>query len=86
MAEQTSFMSPDELQHIRKVILGVSQAQLVEKLINPDNGTSITKFTLSRWESGRTRVPLWAARRMREFEHVSKIYDEEVRTNAVRPD
>ena len=86
MAEQKSFMSPDELSHIRKVVLGISQSQLVEQLIDPNTGTPITKFTLSRWESGKTRVPLWAARRMREFERVAKIYDEEVKSNAVRPD
>jgi hypothetical protein len=79
-------MSPDELQHIRKVVLGVSQAKLTEQLIDPCTGAPINKFTVTRWEGGKTRVPLWAARRIREFERVAKIYDEEVRTNAVRPE
>ena len=86
MAEQKSFMNPDELRHIRKVILGISQAKLADQLANPDNGTAITKFTLCRWESGKTRVPLWAAKRILEFERVAKIYDEEVKDSGIRPD
>jgi len=79
-------MSPDELQHIRKVVLNVSQAKLAAELIDPADGESISKFTIVRWEAGKTRVPLWAARRVREFERVANIYDEEVKENGVRPD
>jgi DNA-binding transcriptional regulator YiaG len=86
MENHKSFMSPDELQHIRKVVLNVSQVKLAQELTNPMDGTPIRVETVSRWESGRSNVPLWAARRIREFERVARIYDEEVKENGVRPD
>jgi hypothetical protein len=86
MAERKSFMSPDELKHLRRVVLDISQEQLVSELVSPVSGVAIRIETLSRWENGKTKIPLWAAERVREFARLANVYDEEVRRNGIRPD
>lgn len=70
-----SFMKPGELVLLRRTVIKVSQARLVEQLVSPENGLPIAACTLSLYESGARPVPLWAARRIRELAQAARSYD-----------
>jgi DNA-binding transcriptional regulator YiaG len=69
-----SFMSASELRLLRNTVIKVTQAELGAELINPDEGLPVRQSQVCAWESGR-RVPLWAARRVRELAEAARKYD-----------
>lgn len=70
-----SFMTPSELRLLRNTAIKVTQSQLASELINPDEGLPIKQSQVCAWETGARRVPLWAARRVRELAEVARKYD-----------
>lgn len=70
-----SYMSPGELIGLRTHVLRVKQNRLIEQLINPSTGEPCTATAYSRWETGKRRIPLWVARRVRDLAEAAKAYD-----------
>lgn len=70
-----SFMSPSDLRRIRQSVLRLSQKQLADQLIDPNDGRKVPSYKVYRWEAGRVLVPLWAARIIKAMEEEARKYD-----------
>jgi len=70
-----SFLTGEELQRLRSSVLRITQTTLAKALTSPDTGAPVSVSTLCRWESGEFVIPLWAARRIRQFAVAAKEQD-----------
>lgn len=73
--QKRSFMAPSELRLLRSTVIKVSQEKLAAELIKPDDGLPVSQHRICNWETGVRRIPLWAARRVRELADVARKYD-----------
>jgi len=74
-----SFMTPEDMRHLRQNVIRCSQKQLAEQMIDPNTGAEVKNYQVYRWEAGRVLVPLWAARLVRALADEARKYDAEGR-------
>jgi len=74
-APRRSFMHPDEVRRLRRMVIRVTQQKLAEQMLKPESGEPVSNIAVCRWERGMRPVPLWAARRLRHLAEVAAKHD-----------
>jgi len=69
-------MSPEEFSRLRQEVIVSSQKSVAQEMVSPSSGGRVSESTVSRWESGKVDIPLWAARRMDQLAKLARSLDE----------